>query len=662
MGEGGGVFDLLDLPPLERDILVYITRSGSSSIEALCEATGRAPKEISAALTSLGAKGRITISSTGEAIPVLGQIRPHTRLPSEVWPSLLTTERLYSEQDTAALRAAMPMLRFARARMGYFSDHGPNHALRVRSYATQMAHILGFNTAEQHLLRTGALFHDVGNVVERERHHVISQDVVLRLVQAGDLPFTAQEAEIVGKLCRWHRRELDPTRVDDVGDRVIHTGLMASILRIADAMDIDFRRSDYDRKFRAVLEFFFPDQLKYWTSLEEILGVRIRCTQGTTRLQVFTKGWIPDNIQIDMLRKDLRSTVLNWQVQPLSVEDSAPFRTVAKGTALLIFPFEVHSLVMAALSRKHLETAGYTVKIICYPDLAYASARLWRETLTNITGSFARIVIIGDRPDQTVNDDMLQTIQHLQARGTQISLLNRHEANWSRVPALLASGVEVILGGDWAYFWGDTATSDDWSWMRIAAFCTRDPAQSTATFSLQDQLAAYGLLKTEYDVKQNQSIENDTDWTEHALPVLERIADNDQVYFAGLAGTFRAAYADHSAARIDGRVIVLEHRPGLIPHAYYWALEAAIEAQGRGWEREIHFNVPYGLATWPDGDTVEVLAINHWREEDAVPIRLLYPYELGPAPQGNESTLRVRLNSDQASVMVNALIAACNRA
>jgi hypothetical protein len=260
-----------------------------------------------------------------------------------------------------------------------------------------------------------------------------------------------------------------------------------------------------------------------------------------------------------------------------------------------------------------------------------------------------------------VNDDMLQTIQHLQARGTRISILNRHEANWSRVPSLLAAGVEVILGGDWAYFWGEKATPDDWSWTRIAVFCTRDPAQSTATFSLQEQLAAYGLLQSEYDVKQGRSVGTEADWTEHALPILERITENDQVYFAGLAGTFRTTYAAHTAAHIEGHAIVLEHQPELIPHAYYWALEAAIEAQGRGWEREVHFNVPYGLVTWPDGDAVEVLAINHWREEDAVPIRLLYPYELGPAPQGNESMLRVRLSPDQAAVVVNALIAACNR-
>ena len=56
---------------------------------------------------------------------------------------------------------------------------------------------------------------------------------------------------------------------------------------------------------------------------------------------------------------------------------------VHKGKVLLIFPFEAHSLVMAALSRKHLEKAGYDVEMICYPDTVHASytfVGLWEHS------------------------------------------------------------------------------------------------------------------------------------------------------------------------------------------------------------------------------------------------------------------------------------------
>jgi hypothetical protein len=58
---------------------------------------------------------------------------------------------------------------------------------------------------------------------------------------------------------------------------------------------------------------------------------------------------------------------------------------------------------------------------------------------------------------------------------------------------------------------------------------------------------------------------------------------------------------------------------------------------------------------------VELLAINHWREEKAIPIRLLYPADLGLPPAGNESTIQVRLPAVQAEIVVRALLDACSQ-
>jgi len=58
---------------------------------------------------------------------------------------------------------------------------------------------------------------------------------------------------------------------------------------------------------------------------------------------------------------------------------------------------------------------------------------------------------------------------------------------------------------------------------------------------------------------------------------------------------------------------------------------------------------------------VELLAINHWREEEAIPIRLLYPGDLGPPPAGNEGTVQARLPASQAERVIRALVDACNQ-
>jgi hypothetical protein len=449
----------------------------------------------------------------------------------------------------------------------------------------------------------------------------------------------------------------------------IRTGLLASILRVADAMDIDHRRSDYTDRFSWVLHMFYPQKLPYWNSLEEILGVRIRCTPAV-QLQVFTQSHVQANMQIAMLRGDLGSTPLDWSLQEIAVDgdpadDLSWLRQVGKKRsrpALLVFPFEPHSLVMAALSRKHLIADGYEVELLCYPDTAGGPAWLWGQVLPEADpGQYDRLVVIGDRPDPGITSQLLRTARRWQAAGAAISLLNRHEANWPRLPALLELGVEVVLGGDWAYFWGDSISQTDLSWGRIAALGTRDPTQSTVGLTDEGQAITQGLLKVVYDAAR-QPADSTDGWVALAKPILDRIQADDRAYFADQADGFAAVCARMTdPGQVEGRVLRFEEAPSEFPQACYWALEAAIERHGLVPERGIRFNVPYAVATWLDDDMVELLAINHWREEEAIPIRLLYPADLGPPPAGNESTIQVRLPAVQSGIVVRALIDACNQ-
>jgi hypothetical protein len=666
------VLDLVDLPAFERQVWLALSRWGPADIKTLAQQLDCDPKDVEKALATLKRKGRVLPVADDRWDVTLGHIGRHTTLPLTLWPALLATDRVYSEQEIATLRTAIPMLQFARAKLSEFNDHGPNHGLRVKSFATQLSYVLGLTDAERHLLRAGALFHDIGNVVDRGRHNIISQETVERLTADGKLPFSPKGAELVGLLCRWHRGEFDPTRVDTLRGEQIRTGLLASVLRVADAMDIDHRRSDYDGMFRQVLEFFFADSLHHWTSLEQVRGVRIHCNPAIT-LQVFTRGRATDNLQINMLRGDLASTPLDWKIMEIDAEALAGpvaspatryTEATAGGRALIAFPFEAHSLIMAALSCKHLNTAGCIVEPLCYPDTADGPTWLWNEALLEISPKgFDRLVIIGDRPDAAITPRMVETVRLWREIGVTVSVLNRHEANWSRLPKLLDLGAEVILGGDWAYFWGDAASEADLVWGRIGALCTRDPTQSTVGVTAEEQAVTQGLLNVLFKTVAEPPADDTAGWLSVAEPILDRIAVDDHAYFANQASGFVETCAKAAfPGRVEGQVVVFDQTPGEISQANYWIMEATIEQYGRVPERSIRFNVPYAIATWPDGDAVELLAINHWREEEAIPIRLLYPTDLGPTPEGNESTIRVRMSVKQAVVVILALTAACNRA
>ncbi len=657
-----GTLDLLALPLLQRKIVVYLTRHGAADAATLAEVLEHDLADIKAALTGLAEQGRLYFLPGGQAEVNLGRTRPK-QLPARLWPALTASNRLYSTQEIATLQTAIPMLQFARAKLSEFADHGPAHALRVKAFATQLGYILHLSPTEQNLLRAAALFHDVGNIVERDQHHLVSQETIAKLTAAGRLPFSLAESELVGLLCRWHRRDYEPQRCDQVGGESVRTGLLASILRVADAMDIDHRRSDYTGQFAWVLKFFYPAHLPYWTSLEEIRGVRIRCTPAVT-LQVFTQGQADDNIQIGMLRRDLAGTPLPWSIQEIALtEHVTGVPRPTRGAALLVFPFEPHSLIMAALSRRHLGAAGYCVNTLCYPDTVDGLEWLWREALKqSCPADFAQLVVINDRPVPGLKADVMTLLSRWRAAGVAVTLLNRHEAAWSRLPELLPLGVEATLGGDWGYFWGNTIGPADFTWGRLAALCTRDSIQFVGKESAQERAVAQGLLQTVYDAIR-QSPPNLTDLSNLAESILARIEADDRAYFAGRADEFVAAYATAGClGRPVGRIVLFEAAGlGDFPQAHYYALEAAIESRGRTLERGIHFNIPYALAAWPEGEEVAMLAINHWRDEETVPIRLLYPSHLAPPPEGNEHTVWVRLPATQAENVIQALVEACNK-
>jgi len=654
---------------------VYLTREGNTDITTLAQALAVAPVIVQTALDSLRDQGRIQLAEDGQVSLQLGRTRQRT-LPARLWPALQAANRIYSTQEIVTLRTVVPILQFARAKLGEFTDHGPGHVLRVKLFATQLGHIMSLTPTEQHLLRAAALFHDVGNVVDRARHHIISQETVEQLADTGQIPFSPTEAALVGLLCRWHRKEYDPTRRDQLHGQTVRTGLLASILRVADALDSDYRRFDYSDKFLAVLRFFYPHEMPFWDTLVEILGIRIVCGRSVTlQLFVHPDASATDNMHIRALRKDVADTPLDWQMQVHHCRaENAAVGNRADGvtadgaisappaTALLVFPFEPHSILMAALSQKQLVRAGYSVQLFVYPDAHDATSWLWQAALPDFApATLAQLVVIGDRPDAAVAPSRLAVFSEWQAVGVQCTWLNRHEGNWAHLPAVLQTGAAAILGGDWAYFWGDDCAASDLFWGQIAALCSRDPNQATVGVTTAAETVAYGLLNAVYDAAQ-QTPDDPAGWAALAIPLLERIATDDRAWFSAQAQRFIRTYTTLTGALHQQRqVLHVELAAPPTAPTWFWVLEQAIEQHGRTPERGICFIYPYALATWPAGDGIELLAISHWREEAAIPIRLLYPNHLGPPPNGNESAISVRLPSGQAAQVVQALVHACNQ-
>ena len=85
-----------------------------------------------------------------------------------------------------------------------------------------------------------------------------------------------------------------------------------------------------------------------------------------------------------------------------------------------------------------LADAGWQVEMICYPDTADGPSWLWQEALAESRPEdYGLLVAIGNRPEPTVTADLVKRVNQWRSDGVSITILNRHEANWSRLPDLL---------------------------------------------------------------------------------------------------------------------------------------------------------------------------------------------------------------------------------
>jgi hypothetical protein len=653
--------DLLDLPEQEQSIVRYLMGHESTTGTGLQEALQASMNDVDLAIEGLLEKGWLTRSADGRLEAVAGQVKRRTSLPPQFWSPFSANSRSFSGRDIQMLRVAIPILQFARSKMAEFNDHGPTHALRVRDYAAQLGYIVQLTPTEHFFLRVAAMFHDIGNIIDRKSHHIVSQQSVERLAAQGLLPLNADEAAIAGLICRWHRKgaDYDPTRIDRVGEESVRTGLLGALIRVADAMDIDVRRSDYSAEMRSVLEFFFPAQRQYFTSLEEVCGVRIHCAPDV-RIQVFTCGPATDNMQITMLQEDLASTLLSWTIEKRVLGSDTPVEPDGR-KALLAFPFDAHSLIMAAISRKHLRAAGFEVKTVCYADTVESAQALWRDDLgDSLSRDLTHIVVVGGTLQASDAALVTSALSRLMGRSVQVSLLNRHEQSWSWSPWLLQSGVDLVLGGDWAYFWGDQADSTDMFWARVAALCGRDPAQAALRFTEQEYSLANGLLLRMQEQLRRVRFDESADWVALSEPLIRAIEQDDHAYFEQDAENYRSSIVSAIDPVVQGRALVFHDVQDVLPNDLYWMLEAAIERQGLALEHGIQFRVPYAIALRSAGNAVELLAIRHWREEVAPAIRFLFPNDAALVLQGNENTVWVRVAAERAADLVRDLIAACN--
>jgi hypothetical protein len=98
------LIDLLNSSDLQREILLCLARCGPAGFATLTQFTSLDPTQVQESLAVLLEEGRVRPLTNGQVEAVIGRAKGRATLPARLWHALLTTDRLYSEQDIATLR------------------------------------------------------------------------------------------------------------------------------------------------------------------------------------------------------------------------------------------------------------------------------------------------------------------------------------------------------------------------------------------------------------------------------------------------------------------------------------------------------------------------------------------------------------------------------
>jgi len=171
-------------------------------------------------------------------------------------------------------------------RSDWHKTHSEQVARICMKLFDELALLHGMSAAERELIEYGALLHDIGWHIGREKHHKHSMYLILN----GDLKnFSDEEIKVVANIARYHRKATPKDSHDAYSSlssrmrRIVDVG--AALLRLSDGLDRshssviqDLRCKIENRKVKCVLTAKSDAELEVWGArrkrdwFEEVFG------------------------------------------------------------------------------------------------------------------------------------------------------------------------------------------------------------------------------------------------------------------------------------------------------------------------------------------------------------------------------------------------------
>jgi len=184
----------------------------------------------------------------------------------------------------------------------YYNDHGIDHFERVENNFHEIiskSH-LTLNSCELLLALLSIWFHDIGlflgrkdgedPIEGRKEHYRRVRDVINRLEEQGNIAnMDNAQKELLISICEGHSRKVDQLTINETVEwngETVRPQMLSSILRVADALDIDKRRAP-ESIFDLFGESIPVRSREHWEKHFMISGIIINPNYSSVDVSVF---------------------------------------------------------------------------------------------------------------------------------------------------------------------------------------------------------------------------------------------------------------------------------------------------------------------------------------------------------------------------------------
>lgn len=397
-----------------------------------------------------------------------------------------------AKTEIEILKTFLPYLTLAGDKNIEMTDHEAMHAQRVKRITVFLGSSIGLSELELSHAKIGALLHDLGMIKGRDKHEKKGAEIFRQKVTEAGIPLDKDSVDLISHIIEKHRGGYNNSEISNN----IRKGLICSIVRVADAMDIDERRSSHYDETKGPIKVSNEKQILHHESVKAIKGVRFVFYENP-QIEIFTNNPEKASLQVYRLADDIQKTTFNWGVSTYNVNqestDELPKRITKK--AFVSSYCDLHGMIMGAITCNNLARKGIDFDFIYGIQSTSDLDIFWKDLIKNFTNNddYGLFFFTDMHVPRSNPELFLESLEKLISDGKEVYYANHLERDASLIPSLMKIGTRVIFGDIWSCFYGNNLTESDIFWARIAAMCDRDSSWLEVFFTEEIDSVLKGL-------------------------------------------------------------------------------------------------------------------------------------------------------------------------